>query len=190
MNDPHTQDTNSQAAASELSQMFQQAIEQQRALWEQAARVSRDESLRFASLRLKRTNQALENVQGREGLKGMIQVQQDWLRDLVQDYTAQGVRFSETMSRLAAGAMARTVHASREAMQEGQDVMRQTREAASENLDTMRQAGAEMMQANHQAIHAGVEQVQPVNGNHQSDQNTQSQDHQSGQDFQSSQEYH
>ena len=28
MNDPHTQDTNSQAVASELAQMFEQAIEQ------------------------------------------------------------------------------------------------------------------------------------------------------------------
>jgi hypothetical protein len=46
------------------------------------------------------------------------------MRDLVQDCTAQSVRVSETMSRLTAGAVTRVVNASREAMQEGQDVAR------------------------------------------------------------------
>jgi hypothetical protein len=162
MNDPHPQDTNPQAVALELNQLFEQALEHQRTLWEKAVRFSRDESLRFATMWLKHTNLAVENAQGRDGFKSLIQVQQDWMRDLVQDYTAQSVRVSETMSRLTAGAMTRAVNASREAMQEGQDVARQAREAAGENLDTMRQAGAEMVQANHDAIHDGVEQAQAV----------------------------
>jgi len=58
-------------------------------------RFSRDESLRFTTLWLRHTNLALENVQGQDGFKSLIQVQQDWMRDLVQDYTAQSVRFNE-----------------------------------------------------------------------------------------------
>ena len=163
MNDPHHQDMNSQSTASELSQLFERAFDQQRAMWEQAARVSRDEWLGFTTRRLKHANQALENAGGGDGLKGLMQAQQAWLRDFVQDYTAQSVRFSETMSRLAACAMARAVDAGHNAMAEGQDVIRQGREAASENLDTMRQAGADMMRANQEAVHASAESMAPSN---------------------------
>src|SRR3954468_2776448 len=137
MNDPHIQDMNSKPVASELSQLFERAFDQQRALWEQAARVSRDEWLGFANRRLKHANQALENIDGEEGFKSLMQAQQAFLRDLVQDYTAQSVRFHETLSHLAASAMVRAVDAGRDAVVEGQDVIRQTREAASENLDAM-----------------------------------------------------
>jgi hypothetical protein len=166
MNDPHIQDMNSQSMASELSQKFEQAFDQQRALWQQAARFSRDEWLGFTTRRLKHANQVLENVGGEEGFKSLVQAQQAWLRDFVQDYTAQSVRFSETMSRLAATAMARAADAGRDAMAEGQDVIRQGREAAGEHLDTMRQAGAEMMRANQEAVHAGAESMAPSNQEH------------------------
>jgi hypothetical protein len=161
MNDPQDRNPQSKEMAAELCQLFEQAFDQQRALWEQAARHSRDESLRFATLRLKRANQALEDVQGGDGFKILGQIQLAWLRDLVQDYTAQSVRCSEMMSRLAASTMVRAVDAGREAMDEGQEVLRQGREVAGENLDTMRQAGAEMIRANHEAIHAGAESIAP-----------------------------
>jgi hypothetical protein len=161
MRDPQDRNPQSQEMAAEFSQLFEQAFDQQRALWEQAARYSRDESLRFATLRLKRANQTLENVQGGNGFKILAQIQQAWLRDLVQDYTAQSVRCSEMLSRLAASAMVRAVDVGREAMDEGQEVLRQGREVAGENLDTMRQADAEMIRANHEAIHAGAESIAP-----------------------------
>jgi hypothetical protein len=162
MHDPQDRNPQSKAMAAELSQWLEQAFDQQRALWEKAARYSRDEMLGFTTLRLKRANQALENVQGEDGLKNLVHIQQAWLRDLVQDYTAQSVRCSEMMSRMAASAMARAVDAGREAMEEGQDVLRQGREAAGENLDTMRQAGAEIIRANHEAVHAGADSLAPA----------------------------
>ena len=162
MHDSQDKNPQSQDMAAEFSQLFEQAFEQQRVLWEQAARYSRDESLRFATLRLKRANQALENVHGEDGFKVLAQIQQAWMRDLVQDYAAQSVRCSEMMSRLAASAMARAVDAGREVMEEGQDVLRQGREVAGENLDTMRQAGADIIRANHDAVHASAESIAPT----------------------------
>ncbi len=161
MHDPQDRNPQSKEIVAELSQWLEQAFDQQRALWEQAARYSRHESLRFATLRAKRANQALESVQTEDGFKILAHIQQAWLRDLVQDYAAQSVRCSEMMSRLAASAMVRAVDASREALAEGQDVLRQGREVAGENLDTMRQAGADIIRANHEAVHAGAESMAP-----------------------------
>jgi len=157
MHEPQDSNLQSKEMAVELSQLIEQSFDQQRALWQQAARYFRDESLRFATLRLKRANHALENVQGRDGFKILAQVHQAWLRDFVQDYAEQSVRCGEIMSRLAASAMARTMDAGREAMEEGQEVLRQGKEVAAENLETLHQAGADIVRANHEAIDASVE---------------------------------
>ena len=163
MNDPQNQDMNSQTMASELSQLFERAFDHQRALWEQAARASRDEWLGFAARRLKHAHDALENIGGEDGFKSLMQAQQAFLRDLVQDYTAQTVRFNETMSRLATSAMTRAVDAGRDVMADGQDLIRHGREAAAENLDTMQQAGVEMMRVNQEAANGGADPMPAVN---------------------------
>jgi hypothetical protein len=90
---------------------------------------------------MKYANHALENVQGKDEFKVLAQIQQAWLRDLVQDYASQSVHCSEMMSQLAASAMAHAVDAGRAAVEEGQDVLRQGQEVAGENLKTIHQAG-------------------------------------------------
>jgi hypothetical protein len=53
---------------------------------------AKDESLRFVNLRLERNGVALDKLQHCAGLPGLIGVQQEWLRNLLQDYTSQNMR--------------------------------------------------------------------------------------------------
>jgi hypothetical protein len=157
MHDPQDSNSQSKEIAAELSQLIEQSLDQQRALWHQAARYSRDESLRFATLRLKRANHALENVQNKDGFQIMVQIHQAWLHDFVQDYASQSVRYGEIMSRLTASAMAHAIDAASEAMEANHDALRQGGEAAVENLDILRESGADIINGSHEAADVAAE---------------------------------
>ena len=75
-----------------LSQTLAQTGESQRALVKEMTGFAKDESLRFVNLRLERNGAALDKLQHCQGIPGLIGVQQEWLRDLLQDYTGQSMR--------------------------------------------------------------------------------------------------
>ena len=47
---------------------------------------------RFANLRLERNGGTLDKLQSCQGIPGLIGVQQEWLRDFLQDYASQSMR--------------------------------------------------------------------------------------------------
>ena len=130
-------------AISQLGETMAQTAESHRTLAQEMTAFAKDESLRFMNLRLERNGQALDRLQHCHGIPGLIGVQQEWLRDLLQDYTSQSMRLMGAMRGLTKNVMASAV------------------ETASENIDRMQQeagdalnrAGEAMDKAGEQASH-------------------------------------
>lgn len=81
-------------AASQLTESLAQAAQDQRALLQEMSSFAKAESLRFFNLRLERNEAALDRMQHCVGLPGLIGVQQEWLRDFVQDLIGQNMRLA------------------------------------------------------------------------------------------------
>ncbi len=87
-------DSDPSKAVSQLGESMAQAAENQRALFQDMTHFAKDESLRFMNLRLERNGEALDKLQNCQGLPGLLGVQQEWLRDFVQDYMSQNMRLA------------------------------------------------------------------------------------------------
>ena len=114
-------------AISQLGETMAQTAESHRILAQEMTAFAKDESLRFMNLRLERNGQALDRLQNCHGIPGLIGVQQEWLRDLLQDYTSQSMRLMGAMRGLTKNVMTSAV------------------ETASENIDRMQQEAGDAM---------------------------------------------
>jgi hypothetical protein len=120
-------------AVSQLGDSLANATESHRVLLQDMTLFAKDEGLRFVNLRLERNGQALDKLQSCQGLPGLIGVQQEWLRDLVQDYISHNMRMAGALRGLTQNAMASAA------------------ETASDNIDRMQhQASAMVHQAGEQ----------------------------------------
>jgi len=150
MDDTTSAETGPARAVSQFNQVLTQAGESQRALFQEIGQFTRDESLRFANLRLERNGALLDKLSTSQGVGGLIAAQQEWLRDLISDYAAQGQRaasalrgFAHTVAASATEAAGETVdrvhhHAS--------EAMRQTADAVAETEDRVNAAAQDMAQ--------------------------------------------
>jgi hypothetical protein len=131
MDDTHTEHGHSQSgpakAVSQLSDSVAHTAERQRVLVQEMTQFAKDEGLRFFNLRLERNGQALDKLQHCHGIPGLISVQQEWLRDLVQDYIGQNLRMAGALRGLT------------------QNVMACASEQAAENMESARQSASEMV---------------------------------------------
>ena len=146
-------------AISQLGKTMAQTAESHRILAQEMTIFAKDESLRFLNLRLERNGQALDRLQNCHGIPGLIGVQQEWLRDLLQDYTGQNMRWMGALRGLT------------------RNVMEKATQSAAGNIDRMQhQASDAVHQAEdaihhaHQAVHQADEQmgniVQDTNNNY------------------------
>jgi uncharacterized protein YukE len=139
-------DTNTETdkAISQLSQSLAGAAESQRALLSEMTLYAKDEAQRFANLRMERNSHALEKLSTCTGLPGMIELQHEWLRDLMQDYAGQNMRLVGTWRGVAHTVVSEATEAvgeTVERMQSGAaDMARTTEEAASHAEDLGQQA--------------------------------------------------
>ena len=133
--------THSDQAVSQLSQSLAEAAESQRALAEEITVFAKDEGLRFANLRLERNGSTLEKLQNCHGIPALIGVQQEWLRDLLQDYSSQSMRMMNAMRGLTKNAMETAA------------------ENASENIDRMQSQAQNAMERTSDAIDRAAEQT-------------------------------
>jgi hypothetical protein len=139
--------TRSNAIAETLARSFEQALEQQRSLWEQVSHFARDESYRFGSRQLEHAGHALEELHGSQGVAGMMNAQQDWLRKLTQDYADQSIRYSEMLRDLSGHAFATALDAGRRSMMLGQEAMRAASDEAAQAADILHHSGHAMAEA-------------------------------------------
>jgi ElaB/YqjD/DUF883 family membrane-anchored ribosome-binding protein len=119
--------TDAHAPISQLGDYVSQAAESQRQLFQEMTSFARDETSRFANLRLERNGQVLEKMQTCQGLPGLIGVQQEWLRTFFEDYLGQQMRFASAFRGLA------------------QEVVTTANETASETIDRMQRDGQEIV---------------------------------------------
>jgi len=113
-----------------LRESLAQTAESQRALAQDMAGFAKDESLRFVNLRLERNGAALDKLQHCHGIPGLIGVQQEWLRDFLQDYAAQSMRMMGAWRGLT------------------KNVLESAAENAADNIDRMQHQASDAM---HQA---------------------------------------
>ena len=142
MNNPSEHDQ----TVSQLGQSLAQTAESATALVKEMTLFAKDESLRFVNLRLERNGAALDRLQNCQGIPGLIGVQQEWLRDLLQDYTGQSMRWIGALRGLT------------------RNVMEKATENAADNIDRMQHQAGEAMQqaeeATHRAENMGYQAVQ------------------------------
>lgn len=125
MTDAHQPDADQ--AVSQLSQSLTQAAEGQRLLAQEMSIFAKDEGLRFANLRLERNGSTLDKLQNCHGIPGLIGVQQEWVRDFLQDYTSQSMRVMGAMRGFA------------------KNVMESAAENASDNIERMKSQAKDVM---------------------------------------------
>lgn len=118
-----------------LTQSLAQVAEGQRAFLQDITLFARDESLRFVNLRLERNGAALEKLQNCQGLQGLFSVQQEWLRDMLQDYAAANMRLAGTFRGLAQNGVTTAGKAASDMMHQAQDTARQTGEQAADTAE-------------------------------------------------------
>lgn len=141
MDDTHTEHGHGHngpaKTVSQLSESMAHTAETHRALIQEISLFAKDEGLRFVNLRLERNGQALDKLQNCHGIPGLISVQQEWLRDFVQDYIGQNMRMAGALRGLT------------------QNVMASASEQAAENIGRAQHAAKEMAhEAGQQASHA------------------------------------
>ena len=133
----------SDQAVSQLSQSLAQATESHRLLAEEVTIFAKDESLRFANLRLERNGTTLEKLQNCQGIPGLIGVQQEWLRDFLQDYASQSMRMMGALRGLTKNAMESAAENASDNIErmksQAQDVMGHTSAAMEKTADQMTQ---------------------------------------------------
>jgi len=146
-----------------LSQSLAQAADSQRLLAREVTVFAKDEGLRFATLRLERNGAALDKLQTCVGLPGLIGVQQEWLRDLLQDYAGQSLRVMGALRDLSRNAMESAAETASETIE---SVQQQTNEMAHKTEDTIHQAQDMGYQAVQQAGDQMSNIVQDTNNNY------------------------
>ena len=127
---------------SQLGQTMARSAESGRALVEEMTVFAKDESLRFMNLRLERNGALMDRLQNCPGIPGLIGAQQEWLRDLMQDYAGQGMRWMGALRDV-----------SRNVMQSA---------AAAEDIDHMRNEAGDMMHQAGDAMDQAGQQVDQV----------------------------
>jgi hypothetical protein len=130
MDDTHTEhghgDSGPAKAVSQLSESMAHTAESHRALVQEMSQFAKDEGLRFINLRLERNGQALDKLQNCSGIPGLLGVQQEWLRDFVQDYMGHNMRVAGALRDLT------------------QNVVTCASEHAAENVNRTQQAASDM----------------------------------------------
>jgi len=129
---------------SQLGQTLAQTAESGRALVEGMSVFAKDESLRFVNLRLERNGAALDKLQNCHGIPGLIGVQQEWLRDFLQDYTGQSMRLMGALRGLTKNVMETAAESTADSIDRMQH---QAGEAMRQAGDAMDQAGQQVNQA-------------------------------------------
>jgi hypothetical protein len=122
MSHDHSSTNEPARAVSQLTQSLAQTAQNQRALLQEMSSFAKDESVRFFNLRLERNEAALEKMQHCVGLPGLIGVQQEWLRDFVQDFIGQNMRLAGALRGVGHDAMATATDAVQDNIDQAQDV--------------------------------------------------------------------
>jgi hypothetical protein len=145
MDDTHTERGQGHSgpakAVSQLSESMAQTAESHRALVQEMSMFAKDEGLRFVNLRLERNGQALDRMQNCHGIPGLISVQQEWLRDFVQDYIGQNMRMAGALRGLTQKVMACASEQLAENVDRAENAARDMAHEAGQQINHVAQEG-------------------------------------------------
>lgn len=148
--DETSTDTGPTRAVSQFNEALAQAGESQRALFQEMGQFARDESLRFANLRLERNGTLLDRLSNSQGIGGLIAAQQEWLRDFIADYASQTQRVAGVFRGVAHTVVTSATEAAGETVDRvhshASEAMRQTAEAIDESQERMNSAAQDFAQ--------------------------------------------
>jgi len=84
-----------------LSQSLEKTLDQNRVLFSEIARFTKDESLRLIQRQLDHAGHALTWFDGRRDFSTLIGEQQEWITEVMRDYADQSLRCAEMFRSLA-----------------------------------------------------------------------------------------
>ena len=85
----------------QLGQSLETTLHQNRTLFEEMARFTKNESFRLAHAQLDHANQAFSHFRERDDFSGLIGAQQEWVKQMMQDYAQLSLRYAEMFHSLA-----------------------------------------------------------------------------------------
>lgn len=146
MNHPHSPSSDSGQSALRLGESLAHTTESQRLLVQEMTVFAKDEGQRFVNLRLERNGTALDRLQNCHGLPGLMSVQQEWLREFVQDYAGQSMRLMDALRGLT------------------RNVMASAADQASDTADAVQQGAVEPLHNTQEAVRnaEGYQVTQPA----------------------------
>lgn len=100
-----------QDAIQSLRHSLERTMDQNRVLFSEIARFTQNESLRLAQLNLEHANHAFAHFDDRRNLAGLIGAQQEWIREMMQEYANQSLHYAEMFRSLAEGVRHQAEHA-------------------------------------------------------------------------------
>ena len=94
-------DIDSRESIAQLNQSVEKTLTQNRTLFEEMARFTRGESLRLAHAQLDHANHAISHFRERQDFSGLIGAQQEWVKQMMQEYANLSLRYAEMFHSLA-----------------------------------------------------------------------------------------
>ena len=163
------QDNPTMGHALEMGAAFNQslgkALDYNRALIEDTTQFAVNESRNFINLRLERAHQALAQLESCNGIAGLAGVQQAWMRDFMQDYADQGVRYAQAFQGAARNSVAAVIAAQAPLAKKVQDVAHDMAQDAQHVAETAEHAAEDnagaMAHAAQDTMHNGAHENAP-----------------------------
>ena len=103
-----------QDAIQTLRQSVEKTLDQNRVLLTEIAHFTKAESLRVAQRNLDHASHAFAHFDGRRDLAGLIEAQQEWIKQMMQDYATQSLHYAEMFQNLTQGMRNHAEHAASE----------------------------------------------------------------------------
>ena len=114
MQTSHSVNDASQDAMQTLRNSVEKTLDQNRVLLSELAHFTKTESVRVAQRNLDHANQAFAHFDERRDLTGLIEAQQKWIKEMMQDYATQSLHYAEIFRSLAQGVRHQAEHAASE----------------------------------------------------------------------------
>src|SRR6185312_866951 len=104
-----------------LRQSVEKTLDQNRVLLSEIAHFTKCESMRVAQRNLEHANHAFAHFDERRDLAGLIEAQQKWVKEMMQDYASQSLHYAEMFRSLSQGVRRKAEHAASEFAAEGEE---------------------------------------------------------------------
>ena len=118
-------DASQQDAIHTLRDSVEKTLDQNRVLLGEIAHFTKCESMRLAQRNLDHANHAFAHFDERRDLTGLIEAQQKWIRDMMQDYAAQSLHYAEMFRNLAQGVRHHAEHAAAEFAADSEEAVKE-----------------------------------------------------------------